>query len=67
VVEFRFTPDAVHDLVNAGMLQQPLPVGPRSPPGLCGDEWVVPPDVFDRFNQLRASGKIIAVPGPASP
>jgi hypothetical protein len=67
VVEFQFSPDAVRDLVTAGMIQQPLPLGPRSPPGLSGDEWLIPPHAFDRFNQLRASGKIIAVAAPASP
>jgi hypothetical protein len=67
VVEFQFSPDAVRDLMSAGMIQQPLPIGPRSPPGLAGDEWIVPPTAFDLFNRLRAAGKITVVPAPAAP
>jgi hypothetical protein len=67
VVEFQLSPDAVRDLMSAGMIRQPLPVGPRSPPGLAGDELLVPPDAFALFNRLRASGRIIVVPAPATP
>jgi hypothetical protein len=67
VVEFQLSPDAVRDLTSAGMIRQPLPVGPRSPPGLSGDEWIVPPDAFGLFNQSRASGKIVGAPAPAAP
>jgi hypothetical protein len=67
VVEFQLSPEAVRDLMSAGMIRQPLPGGLRSPPGLSGDELIVPPDAFGLFNQLRASGTIVVVPAPAAP
>jgi hypothetical protein len=46
---------------TSGLMQQPIPQGPRSPYFL-GDELIVPPAVFELFDRLRRSGEIVVSP-----
>jgi hypothetical protein len=61
VLQLDFSAEALQQLLSHGVRQQPIPQGARSPHFL-GDELLVPPAVFERFNHLRRSGEIVVSP-----
>jgi hypothetical protein len=61
VLQIDFSAEAVRQLRWHGLMQQPIPQGPRSPYFL-GDELIVPPAVFELFDRLRRSGEIVVSP-----
>ena len=57
VIEYDMSARAVAELEAAGTIRRPIPGGPGAP-RFEGDEFVVPPSAFDRFNRLRDEGEI---------
>jgi hypothetical protein len=60
IVEVRLSPHAVQRLHAAGMIRRPIPSGRTS--RFLGDEYLIPPDAFATFNQLRWAGDIEFLP-----
>jgi hypothetical protein len=46
-----------------GVVRRPIPRGPHSP-WFIGDEIIVPPESFDRYNVLRRAGEIVVIAAP---
>jgi hypothetical protein len=66
VVEYHLSAEAMRQLRAAGLIEQSIPAGPRSPPiATKGKELIVPPEAFDLFNRLRSTGEIRARPPSA--
>jgi hypothetical protein len=61
VLQIDLSAVAVRQLHSHGLIQQPIPQGPRSSYFL-GDELIVPTAVFDLFDRLRHSGEIVVSP-----
>jgi len=62
VLQIDLSDEAVSQLASHGLVRQPIPQGRRSP-RFSGDELLVPPELFERFNRLRHTGDIVI--GPA--
>ena len=60
VIEVLVSASAIAQLLTAGAVRQPIPVGLVVT--FAGDEVLVPPHLFDLFNRLRATGEIRFVP-----
>lgn len=63
VLRYNLSAAAVAMLTAAGAVQRPIPMT-GGPPYFAGDEFHVPPDAFDLFDRLRASGEIVVAPAP---
>jgi hypothetical protein len=63
VLEFSLSQNAVEKLAAKGAKFGKIPVGARTPAAAVeGAEFVIPPDAFDTFNELRKSGEIVVRP-----
>jgi len=60
VLQYTLSNSAVESLTAAGAYVQPIPQGglARSP----GTEFIVPPNAFPLFDELRTAGQIIVTP-----
>jgi hypothetical protein len=64
VLAIDISPAALGALMQLpGVIRRPIPRGPRSP-RFAGDEIVVPPEAFDRYNEFRRSREIVVLPAP---
>jgi hypothetical protein len=52
---------ALQQLLVAGAVRRPIPIGANSP-GFTGDELHVPPSALDLFDRLRRAGGIKVEP-----
>jgi hypothetical protein len=57
VIQYDMSARAVADLEAAGTIRRPIGGGPGAPT-FAGDEVIVPPSAFERFNRLRDEGEI---------
>jgi len=57
VLAVDFSDAAAGALVAAGALCRPIPRGPQSP-WFVGEEWVIPPALFELYNQLLQKNEI---------
>lgn len=62
VLQYQLSETAVTQLQGAGVRMGPIAPGPKGFPIFQGQEFVVPPDAFGLFNNLRLSGHIIVSP-----
>ena len=60
VLEYRLSSNAVEQLRVAGAVCRPIPPGKAI--RFLGNEFYIPLEAFDLFNQLRAAGEIAIVP-----
>jgi hypothetical protein len=61
ILAFEWTDNARNLLENAGAMHRPIPRGPNSP-WFAGEEWFIPPTLFELHNKLLQSGKIRVSP-----
>jgi hypothetical protein len=62
VLQYQLSETAVTQLRGAGVRMGPIAPGPKGFPIFQGQEFVVPPDAFGLFNNLRSRGQIIVLP-----
>lgn len=60
ILEFILSPKAVEQLKSFGAVRRPIPPGKTA--RFIGDEFVIPTEAFECFNQLREAGEIVVKP-----